>query len=133
MGETILENDDAQTILYELQNFTQGFNIDIIKLLELAREIKTRLTGKLMDSMMDEDDVAADEEENNKTKSVLVKEPVAPVDPVALEPPVVLEPPVALEPPVVAPSTPTSPTFSTVLLPTQSPSPYKPDAPLLTL
>ena len=68
LGETILENDDAQTILYELQNFTQGFNIDIIKLLELAREIKTRLTGKLMDSMMDEDDVAADEEENNKTK-----------------------------------------------------------------
>ena len=55
LDETIREKDDAQTILYELQNFTQGFNIDIMRLLELARDIKTRLTGKLMESSMAED------------------------------------------------------------------------------
>ena len=49
LSDTIFEKDEAQNILYELKNFTSGFNIDIMKLVDLARSIKTRLTGKLMD------------------------------------------------------------------------------------
>ena len=57
LSDTIFEKDEAQNILYELKNFTSGFNIDIMKLVDLARSIKTRLTGKLMDPSPMIDDV----------------------------------------------------------------------------
>lgn len=77
LNDSIRENDDAQSILYELQNFTQGFNIDIVRLLELARNIKTRLTGKLMEStlsVVDGEDEEEDEGEGGGDKEVHVEE-----------------------------------------------------------
>ena len=49
LSDPIMQQEDAQGILQELQHFNQGFNIDIMRLLDLARTIKTRLTGKLLD------------------------------------------------------------------------------------
>ena len=49
LSDPIMQQEDAQGILQELQHFNQGFNIDIMRLLDLARTIKTRLTGRLLD------------------------------------------------------------------------------------
>ena len=49
LSDPIMQQEDAQGILQELQHFNKGFNIDIMRLLDLARTIKTRLTGRLLD------------------------------------------------------------------------------------
>lgn len=71
LNDTIIIKDDPQSILYELKHFTSGFNIDIMKLIKLARDIKTRLTGKLMDpsTIIEED---AEEEMVVKGEDVIV-------------------------------------------------------------
>ena len=51
LKDSIMKQEDSQGILQELQHFNQYFNIDIMRLLDLARAIKTRLTGTLLDSM----------------------------------------------------------------------------------
>ena len=51
LSESIMQQEDAQGILQELQHFNQYFNIDIMRLLDLARAVKTRLTGTLLDTV----------------------------------------------------------------------------------